>query len=34
MLLDVFFVAEMKTLTWVDITRKLIKAKLGLGWCI
>ena len=24
----------MKTLTWVDITRKSIKSKLGFGWSI
>ena len=24
----------MKTLTWVDITRKSIKSKLGFGWSV
>ena len=28
------FVAEKKTLTWVDITRKSIKSKLGFGWSV
>ena len=35
MLLEVFlFVAEMKNLTWVEITRKSIETKLGFGWSI
>ena len=33
-LIKILFFAEMKTLTWVDTTRKAIKSKLGFGWSV
>ncbi len=34
MLLEVFFVAEMKSPKWVATTRQFIKANHGFGWSI
>ena len=34
MLLEVFFVAEMKSPKWVATTRQLIKSNHGFGWSI